>query len=78
MSVRTPLRSKFRRLKISYQFSDQHRDGQWVGSRTVPFLRLSGDWLQQAGFEVGQHVHVQVTAQRIVIVPATKTPIPNT
>ncbi|AZR32791.1 type I addiction module toxin, SymE family [Xanthomonas vasicola] len=36
--------------------------------RQVPFLRLSGDWLQAAGFWVGQKARVQVTKRGITIV----------
>jgi toxic protein SymE len=70
MTTRKRIRTKLRRLTIGYHYYDQRRDGDWAPPRPVPFLRLGGDWLQQAGFEIGQHVQVCVTAQRIVIVPA--------
>jgi hypothetical protein len=40
----------------------------------VPVLRFGGDWLQQAGFAIGQPVQVRVTDRRIVIVPAPALP----
>ena len=69
MTARTRIRHKPRRLKIGYHYYDRRRDGHCGGSRTVPFLRLSGDWLEHAGFTVGQHVRVQITNRRIVLVP---------
>ena len=35
-----------------------------------PWLKLSGHWLEQAGFEAGQSVRVQVEHGRLVITPA--------
>lgn len=72
MATRTPASPKrtSRRLKIGYQVYEQRRDGQWMPPRTVPFVRLSGDWLQEAGFEVGQKVNVRIGKGRIVLVPA--------
>ena len=61
---------KPRFLKIGYQYYEsQHKniDSRYP-PRKVPFLRLSGDWLQAAGFAVGQKARVQVTAHGITIV----------
>ena len=33
----------------------------------VPFLRLSGKWLEAAGFEIGSKVRVQVEGDRLVV-----------
>ncbi len=38
--------------------------------RAVPFLRLSGRWLESAGFEIGSKVRVVVEADRLVVEPA--------
>ncbi|MFK1289118.1 SymE family type I addiction module toxin [Pseudomonas aeruginosa] len=35
--------------------------------RQIPYLRLSGDWLEAAGFEVGCKVSIQVTRRRLVM-----------
>ena len=61
---------KPRFLTIGYQYYEsQHKDtDRRYRSRQVPFLRLSGDWLQAAGFTVGQKARVQVTKQGITIV----------
>ena len=55
---RTPRR--LRRLKIGYHSYAQRRDGEWAPSRAVPYLRLSGDWLAQAGFPVGATVCARI------------------
>ncbi|MFL8902046.1 type I toxin-antitoxin system SymE family toxin [Xanthomonas vasicola] len=61
---------KPRFLKIGYQYYEsQHKDMERrTRPRQVPFLRLSGDWLQAAGFRVGQKARVQVTKRGITIV----------
>lgn len=40
---------------------------RWQGTAKVPHLRISGDWLRQAGFEVGRQYEVAVTAGRLTI-----------
>lgn len=35
--------------------------------RPVPFLRLSGQWLEAAGFEIGAKVRVVVEGDRLVV-----------
>ncbi|HBN8255664.1 TPA: type I toxin-antitoxin system SymE family toxin, partial [Pseudomonas aeruginosa] len=35
--------------------------------RQIPYLRLSGEWLEAAGFEVGCKVSIQVTRRRLVM-----------
>ena len=61
---------KSRFLTIGYQYYEsQHKDiDRRTRPRQVPFLRLSGDWLQAAGFTVGQKARVQVTKRGITIV----------
>ena len=61
---------KPRFLTIGYQYYEsQHKDiDRRTRPRQVPFLRLSGDWLQAAGFTVGQKARVQVTKRGITIV----------
>lgn len=67
LKPRTPRR--LRRLKIGYHSYPQRRDGQWAPSRPVPFLRLSGDWLAEAGFAVGATIQVHVRAGKITLSP---------
>ena len=61
---------KLRFLTVGYQYYEsQHKDiDRCARPRKVPFLRLSGDWLQAAGFTVGQKARVQVTGRGIKIV----------
>jgi toxic protein SymE len=61
---------KPRHLTIGYHKHDQRHDGRRVCTRTVPFLRMSGEWLEQAGFNVGARVRVHVDQGRLVIEPA--------
>lgn len=64
----------FRQLTIGYTRYACHKlcgkRNHWPLPPPVPFLRLQGYWLQKAGFVIGQRVCVQVSEQRIVIVPA--------
>ncbi len=48
----------FRRFTVCGQYRDQHQ---------VPALRLTGKWLRQAGFDLGQKVQVQVNSGRLTI-----------
>jgi len=54
---------KPRKLKVGYASGDQ------PGS-DVPFLRLSGRWLGQAGFPIGRNVRVEISNGRLTIEPA--------
>jgi Toxin SymE, type I toxin-antitoxin system len=47
-----------RKITVTYCFRDK---------RTVPMLRLSGEWLKRAGFEEGRHVSVDVGDGRLVL-----------
>lgn len=48
---------------------DLRQDGSRTGTQWPPVLRLSGRWLQRAGFDIGQRVRVRVDAGRLVIEP---------
>ena len=41
--------------------------GRWIFPPVFPFLRLSGNWLAEAGFPIGQEIAVDVTDGRLVI-----------
>jgi Toxin SymE, type I toxin-antitoxin system len=41
--------------------------GRWQGRARVPDLRLSGHWLRQAGFDLGQGYEIEVQAGRLTI-----------
>jgi hypothetical protein len=40
-----------------------------LGSANTPWLRLSGKWLEQAGFPVNARVKVEVSEGRLIITP---------
>lgn len=50
--------NKNRALKVRYE---------WQGRRCVPRITLSGNWLRELGFEVGQPVDVQVKRNHLTI-----------
>jgi toxic protein SymE len=64
------MQPKPRLLTVGYQYYEsQHKNKECrYRPRQVPFLRLSGDWLQAAGFKVGRKARVQVTDNGITIV----------
>ena len=41
--------------------------GHWNGARDVAWLNLSGLWLEQAGFEVGDGIRVEVQQGQLII-----------
>jgi toxic protein SymE len=70
MTAKKRVFPKQRFLTVSYQYYEsRHTDRECrYRPRQIPFLRLSGDWLQAAGFEVGQKARVKVTKRGITIV----------
>ena len=53
---------KSRRLKVSYASTDKPRVN-------VPYLRLRGRWLKDAGFDIGRNVRIEVSEKRLMIEP---------
>lgn len=43
----------------------------------VPFIRLSGKWLDQLGFKVGTKFHIEKEENKIILIPANASPIRN-
>ena len=43
------------------------RSNNFTGLRMVPWIRLRGVWLEQAGFSIGQLLKVEVQRKRVVI-----------
>jgi Toxin SymE, type I toxin-antitoxin system len=56
---------KSRQLKVSYQSAPSQEPYRVLPP--MPFLRLQGRWLDEAGFAIGANVHVQVESGRLVI-----------
>lgn len=44
--------------------------------KTVPWLNLSGNWLEEAGFEVGDEIAIAIEKNAITITVAQKAPKP--
>ena len=62
------LTMKPRHLKVSYQQPDSRcTQGPFRALAPMPFLRLRGRWLDQAGFAIGSDVRVEVSAGRLVL-----------
>jgi len=65
-----------RTLTVSKLYPSSSSPSNWRSMRQarqqapVPFLRLSGQWLEAAGFEIGSKVRVVVEADRLVVEPA--------
>ena len=55
-----PKRYKARQLTVGYGSTD--RPGV-----DVPYVRLRGHWLQEAGFVIGRHVKIEVSEGRLMI-----------
>ncbi|GGH72374.1 hypothetical protein HNQ91_003425 [Filimonas zeae] len=53
-----------RQLKVAYKFKPVNYG---CSHRQVPFINLSGNWLQNAGFKVGETIVVVVEHERLVI-----------
>lgn len=47
---------KPRRLTMGYHSYDIYGEYGWTGTRKVPTLRMSGEWLKNAGFLAGKRV----------------------
>lgn len=53
-----------RKLKVGYKY--QQRAYQMVKS---PEIKLTGKWLKESGFRIGQDVKVLVEQDRLIIIP---------
>jgi hypothetical protein len=62
-----------RRLTVSRHYPERRAmRARYLPSEPMPFLRLQGRWLDQAGFAIGANVRVEVAAGRLVleVIPA--------
>ncbi|WP_395753341.1 SymE family type I addiction module toxin [Prosthecobacter sp.] len=46
----------------------------WQRRRSVPQIKLQGQWLAAAGLSIGAPIRVQVEHGRLIITPTTATP----
>jgi len=56
------MKNEKRTIKIGSQFQKR----AWQGVQ-VPFIRLSGQWLSENGFESGQQITVQAVGDQLII-----------
>jgi len=56
-----------RRLTVSYRQADSRCRVPVHRLEPMPFVRLQGRWLDEAGFAIGAQVRVQVTPGRLVL-----------
>jgi hypothetical protein len=70
MAAHVPVSHKPCLLSITGSCYEYQLHGRWPRPSEVPYLRLRGYWLQQAGFSAGQRVEVYVDDRCITIVPA--------
>jgi len=61
--------AKPRRLKVGYFYPDSRASRSNAQSLPMPFLRLCGRWLDDAGFTIGRNVRVEVNEGRLMIEP---------
>ena len=54
---------KTRVIKIQPKYTPRDYDR----SRKVPMLTLSGVWLEQAGFNIHEHVQIEVSENQLLI-----------
>lgn len=62
------------RLTVSRTYQPRAPRSRFEPAReqVVPFLRLGGLWLEDAGFPIGSRVRVEVEAGRLVVTPASE------
>jgi hypothetical protein len=56
-----------RRLTVSRHYPESRATRSRPPTVPMPFLRLQGRWLDQAGFAIGVNVRVEVEAGRLVL-----------
>lgn len=56
-----------RRLTVSCRYPESRAARSRLPAVPMPFLRLQGRWLDQAGFAIGANVRVEVAAGRLVL-----------
>lgn len=72
MAAQKTTSHKPRLLKIGSDYEYQKR-AKWPYPK-IPFLRLRGYWIAQAGFAIDQRVLVSVRKHRITITPLPSQP----
>lgn len=58
---------KDRRLTLTRAVRDRTQRNGYRAQAVVPYLRVQGQWMEQAGFHVGDRVRVQVEQGRLIL-----------
>jgi hypothetical protein len=53
--------------KVKMQYLHRPSAKSWNGYRRVPFLRISGNWLEQVGFSIGSIVEIITSENQLII-----------
>lgn len=51
------------KLHAKYRALQNH----WRGGKEVPWLNVSGVWLEQAGFNVGDQIEITIAKNQLII-----------
>jgi toxic protein SymE len=64
------MEKRTRSIKVQYQYRASRSKFGWGSKepRHVPWLNLSGVWLERAGFYIGDRVEVRVRNNRLTII----------
>jgi len=62
-----------RTLTISRQIFDRISYPYDPGTKEIPFIRMGGDWLRDAGFNIGDRITVCVDNGKLIISKNTET-----
>jgi toxic protein SymE len=55
--------------KIKLQPKIRRTTGYFSKTTQVPWLNISGNWLEQAGFNIGSNVEITVEQNQLIIKP---------
>jgi len=55
--------------KVKLQPKSRPSHASCTGLKNVPWLNVSGEWLEHAGFQIGRHVEITIEENRLIIKP---------
>lgn len=55
----------FRKVKINYSVARP----RWKKSYLKPKITISGNWLENAGFKVGDEINIKVENNKLILTP---------
>ena len=60
------MKKETRQLKINREIRSV-KERFTTRTKTIPSLKIAGEWFRAAGFEIGQNVEVEVKKGRIIL-----------